>query len=345
MKRMRRRQHKRYFWPLIIAIVIILGLGTVWGARTWYNRSLGPVSSSTQTIYFTVTNGSSVHEIAVDLKRANLIRNTRAFETYVRSKELFSNLQAGTYAFSQSMSAKEIVNKMVKGDVSKNLLTILPGKTIKQIKAAFKQSGYSEDDLDTAFNPATYAGHPILGYLPGGASLEGVLYPDSFQKQAETPASTIVSESLDEMQARLTPDILAGLAAQGLSPYQGITLASIVYQESGDANAQPTVAQVFLSRLKQNMPLGSDVTAFYAADLIGAGHTLGVDSPYNTRLHAGLPPGPISNFNATALRAVAHPSHTDYLYFVAGDDGTLHFSHTQAEHEQAVAQYCHKECN
>jgi UPF0755 protein len=147
------------------------------------------------------------------------------------------------------------------------------------------------------------------------------------------------------MQTHLTQDVLSGFKAQNLTTYQGITLASIVYAESGNPKSEPTVAQVFLLRLKQGMALGSDVTAFYAASLAGQDKTLGVDSPYNTRLHSGLPPGPIGSFTDIALKAVAHPSNTDYLYFVAGDDGTIHFSHTEQEHEAAIKKYCTKECS
>ena len=243
------------------------------------------------------------------------------------------------------MSTPKIVDKMVNGDVSKDLLTIPPGKTIEQIRQVFKQAGYNDAELDIAFSPVTYAGHPALASLPAGATLEGYLYPDSFQKTATTPPTTIVRASLDEMQRHLTPDIINGFSAQGLNTYQGITLASIVYAESGDASSEPTVAQVFLLRLKQGIALGSDVTAFYASNKAGAGKTLGVDSPYNTRIYPGLPPGPIGNFTDIALKAVAHPSNTDYLFFVAGDNGTIHFTHTQAEHEQAIKEYCTKECS
>lgn len=344
MVRSIKRPQSRNSWLLTIIIAIVLIVGGVYGVRAWYNRNLAAVSSSSQVVYFPVNRGSTVHEIAVDLKRSNLIRSTTAFEAYVRGKSLFSALQAGTYALSPSMSTPQIVDKMAKGDVAKNLLTILPGKTIKQIRQTFKEAGYSDAELDKAFDPSTYPDEAVLSSLPPGSTLEGFLYPDSFQKEVMTPAQTIIRESLDEMQEHLTGDIIKGFSAQGLTPYQGVTLASIVYQESGEPAVQPTVAQVFLLRLKQGMMLGSDVTAYYAASLAGAGKTLGVDSPYNTRLHAGLPPGPIGNLQDSALKAVAHPSNTDFLYFVAGDDGEVHFSHTQAEHEQAIAQYCHKEC-
>jgi UPF0755 protein len=330
---------------VILAIVALLVVGGALGARAWYNRNLAAVSSSQQVTYFPVASGSSLQEIATDLKRAYLIRNVTAFEAYVRGRQLYSKMQAGTYALTPSMSTPTIVSKIVNGQVSSSYLTILPGKTVKQIRQTFKQSGYSDAELDVAFNPDTYPDEAVLANLPAGATLEGFLYPDSFQKETATPAQAIVRESLEEMQKHLTPDIINGFSAQGLNTYQGITLASIAYQESGDPSTEPTVAQVFLSRLKQGMMLGSDVTAFYAASLAGQGQSLTVDSPYNTRLHTGLPPGPISNMTADALKAVAHPSNTDYLYFVAGDNGVVHFSHTEAEQEQAVKQYCTKQCS
>ncbi|MBX4188611.1 endolytic transglycosylase MltG [Candidatus Saccharibacteria bacterium] len=334
----------RRIW-LIIAILLVLFVGAGLAARGWYNRNLAAVSSSQQTTYFPVANGSTLHDIATDLKRAGLIRSTTAFEAYVRGRQLYAKMQAGTYALTPSMSTPQIVDKIVKGEVSKSYVTILPGKTVKQIRQTFKQAGYGDAELDGAFNPSTYPDEPVLDNLPPGASLEGFLYPDTFQMDPSTPAQTIIRESLEEMQAHLTPDIVNGFKAQGLSVFQGVTLASIVYQESGDPSAEPTVAQVFLSRLKQGIMLGSDVTAFYAANLVGAGQTLGVDSPYNTRIHSGMPPGPIGNMTDDALKAVAHPATTDYLFFVAGDDGRIHFSHTEAEHEQAVKQYCTKQCS
>jgi UPF0755 protein len=346
---MRAYPPKRRFgkkWLIVLVALVLIIAGGVWGVHSWYSRNLGAVnSSSTQTVHFTVVSGSTVHEIGLDLKKANLIRSTQAFDAYVRGRGLFNKMQAGTYDLNQSMSTPQIVDKIVSGDVSKDLLTIPPGKTLKQIRQVFKDAGYKDDELDIAFSPVTYAGHPALASLPEGKTLEGYLYPESFQKSASTPPTAIVRQSLDEMQKHLTPDVIAGFTAQGLSTYQGITMASIVYAESGDPASEPTVAQVFLLRLKQGMALGSDVTAFYAASLVGAGKTLGVDSPYNTRIHTGIPPGPIGNFTDAALKAVAFPSNTDYLFFVAGDDGTLHFTHTQAEHEQAIKQYCTTECS
>lgn len=331
-------------WLVIsIALILILGGGII-GLRSWYEHSLEPVSSSNSGVYFTVTPGSGLHTVSSKLKNAGLIRSSRAFETYTRSHELPDKIQAGTYILSPSMSVKQIIEKIVNGDVAKNLLTILPQKRLDEVKQTFGAAGYSPSQIEIAFNPDTYSGHPALASRPSGATLEGYLYPDSFEKLTDTPAQTIIRESLDEMNKHLTADVLNGFAAQSLTTYRGITLASIVAQETDDPVFQPMVAQVFMNRLRNGMALQSNVTANYAADIAGKPRDLSIDSPYNTYLHIDLPPGPISNVNSSALDAVAHPSSNDYLYFVAGDDNKIHFSRTQAEHDDAVRKYCIKKC-
>lgn len=329
---------------LTIVIGTVLIFGSVWLIRAWYGVSLKPLSTSTSIINFTVEEGASVHQIGLGLQKAKLIRSAKAFETYVRANPFANNLQAGTYELSPSMGVRKIVNKMAKGDVLKHTLTIFPDKRLDQIKETFIKAGYSEAEVENAFNPANYKGHLALNSLPQGASLEGYLYPESFQKTASTPATAIVRQSLDQMSTRLTPELINSFAAQKLSVYQAIILASIVNQETDDPQYQPTVAQVFLKRFRQNISLGSDVTAFYASAIAGKPKSVTIDSPYNTRKYPGLPPGPIGNVTGNALNAVAHPSNTDFLYFVAGDDKKIYFSKTEAEHNRAIAEHCKLGC-
>jgi UPF0755 protein len=339
----RRLVHYPKFWIIAFAILFVVLVGVVGSLRIWYTNNLKPVSSSQKITYFTVENGDTKHQIAVKLQRDKLIKSSKAFETYLRGNEV-QILQAGTYGLSPSMSVQKIVEKMVEGQVTRNLLTILPGKRVDEIRKTFSKAGYSEDVINNAFDPDTYADLPLMSYIPNGQSLEGFLYPDSFAQQANTPATDIVRESLNEMQSKLTTDVINGFVAQGLNPYQGVTLASIVYQESDDPEAQSTIAQVFLSRIKQDMALQSNVTANYAADLAGVARNVNIDSPYNTYFHKGLTPGPIGNVTQAALSAVAHPANTNYLYFVAGDDGKIHFSSTAEEHRSLIKQYCTKLC-
>jgi UPF0755 protein len=332
-------------WGLLLGLVLLIVAGAV-VVRHIYFTDLSPVSTSEQTQIVTVDEGSSVKQIADQLQKQHLIRSAWAMELYVHSRELSDQLQAGTYAFSPSQGTTTIVNTMTKGKVATKLVTILPGRRIDQVRADLINDGFSPSSVDAALQPSQYSDLPALADLPAGVdSLEGLLWPDSFEKDAETQPSVIIRESLVEMGQQLTPSLQAAFAAHGLTVYQALTLASIVEQEVGKPTDQTQVAQVFLSRLKANMMLGSDVTANYGAIEAGHAPSLTYDSPYNTLLHTGLPPTPISTVSTNALNAVANPASTNWLYFVAGDDGTTYYSTTLQQHNAQTQQYCHKLCS
>jgi UPF0755 protein len=294
----------------------------------------------------TITSGSSVSDIAKQLEKLGLIRSSKVFEWYVRSHNFREKLQAGTYSISKYESVPQIVDKMVKGKVAADLVTILPGKTLMEVRQAFVTAGFSPGAVDDALQADRYrADYPALADNPPGTDLEGFLYPDSFQKTATTDPRQIIGLSLDEMQKHLTSDIRSGFARQGLTVYQGVILASIVEKEVSTQSDRNQVAQVLLRRLKSDMPLQSDVTARYGAVRAGAMPSVTYDSAYNTYLHKGLPPGPIGTVTEGSLRAVARPATTDWLYFVTGDDGTTYFSHTLQEHEDFTNKYCHQKCS
>lgn len=252
---------------------------------------------------------------------------------------------AGTYVLSPSQSTPDIASMLTHGKVRTKLIIILPGQRIDQVRQSLIDQGFSEESVDAALDPTQYETLPVLADKPVGASLEGYLYPDSFEKNEATTATDIVKDSLLQMGKQLTSERKAAFAKQGLRVYQAVTLASIVEKEAVTASDRAQVAQVFLSRFKAGMTLGSDVTAFYGSKLAGAGQSVTYDSAYNTRLHVGLPPTPVSNVSVASLDAVAHPSSTTWLYFVAGDDGVVHFSRTLEEHEALTNQYCKKLCN
>lgn len=339
----KKRLPSRVLW-LLAGLLGLAVIGTIISQQV-YNSGLGPVSKSQKTQIFTVEKGSSVKQISAKLEDDNLIRSAWAFQLYVHKKELSSKLQAGTYALSPSLGTPEIVGKLTKGRVATQLATILPGRRIDQVRADLINDGFSPASVDNALNPAQYSDLPALKYKPANVStLEGLLWPESYQKQPDTHPSVIIRESLKATGDHMTTDVQSAFAAHGLTTYQGIILASIIMQEVNKSSDQAQAAQVFLSRLQKGMVLGSDVTANYGA--ITAGHVpnLSFDSPYNTLKHQGLPPTPISTINTSSLAAAANPASTDWLYFVAGDDGTTYFSHTFEEHEAAAAKYCHKLC-
>lgn len=340
----KRRLVKRLVVVAIVLAAVLIG-GTI-AARHAYFENLKPVSSASQEAKrITVKKGATVDEIGKQLKDAGLIRSTWAFRLYVSSKEVRDQLEAGTYLLEPSQSLPEIVSQLTHGKVATDLVTIIPGQRIDQIRTTLQNYGFNKADIQKALDPATYAGNPALVDKPAGVTtLEGYIYPDSYQKTDTTDPRQIIEAALNEMNATVTPDLRAAFAQEGLSTYEGIVLASIVQQEVAKQTDRTQVAQVFIKRLKEGMPLGSDVTAYYGAIAASKEPSVQYDSPYNTRLHAGLPPTPISNVSKRSLEAVAHPANTDFLYFVTGDDGVTHFSHTLEEHEAATAQYCHKLC-
>jgi UPF0755 protein len=330
---------------LAIALLLLAGVSAV-VVRQLYSADLRPVSTDQQTQIFTVKTGTTVKVIASDLQSNHLIRSAWAMDLYVHSKELGEKLQAGTYALSPSEGTSQIVTKLTKGKVSTRLVTILPGRRIDQIRADLINNGFTPSAVDKALDVSQYSDLAVLTYKPAAVNtLEGLLWPDSFQKSGNTDPALIIRESLTESATNMTADTQAALAAQGLSPYQGLILASIVEQEVSKPGDRTQAAQVFLSRLKTGMMLGSDVTANYGAINAGRSPSLTYDSPYNTLLHTGLPPSPISTVSTSSLQAVAHPANTNWLYFVAGDDGTTYFSTNLQDHQALTQKYCHKLCS
>jgi UPF0755 protein len=314
--------------------------------RKTYLDNLNPVGGDKKGIVYTVQPGSTTSEVADGLESKGLIRSDWAFEWYVRNHELRDQIKAGTYLLNKSQSVEDIVGTLIDGKVASDLVTVLPARRLDQIRDDFLKAGFKKAEVEAALRASAYKDHPALTDKPRKASLEGYLYPESFQKTADTTPRQIVELSLDEMHDRLTPEIRQAFSQQGLTLHQAIILSSIIEKEVDDNSGdQAQVAQVFLKRYRDGMMLQSDPTAFYGAETAGQPKSLRYDSPYNTYLYEGLPPGPISNVSESSLRAVAFPAETDWLYFVAGDDGKTYFSKTLEEHEELTRRHCTKLCN
>lgn len=341
-------QNGSYRWSrrllLTAASLLVVFIAGVVVVRYMYDTNLQPVSNSKEEKIVIVPRGALVPEIAAELKKSGLIRQEWAFERYVRNKSLGTRIQAGTYKFTPSHSVQEIVQQLAEGKVAVDLVTILPGQRLDQIRQAFIDAKFDAMAVDAALDPAQYRDSPALADKPASASLEGFLYAESYQKDATTDPKVIIRQSLREMETRLTPQIRAAFARQGLSVYQGVTLASIVEREVSAPGDRAQAAQVFHKRLKSDLPLQSDVTAIFGAVMDGQKPSVTYESLYNTYNHKGLPPGPISNVSESSLKAVAYPAATDWQYFVSGDDGKTYFSKTLEEHESLTKQYCRKLC-
>ncbi len=325
-------------YQLIAGIVAALVLAGLIGLYVSYRVQLQPAQpndQSTQT--FQITAGQSAPTIAQNLVDAQLIKSRQAFVTYINLHGLRPKLKAGTYELSPSWAVPQIAQLIAGGRTLTQRVVIPEGYTLKQIRAAVVAAGLSGTEFDAALKaPHTQT---VVSGRPSGVSLEGYLFPDSYEIGATTTAASLVNTMIDNLAAKTVATYTPAFTAQGLTYHQGLTLASIVEREVNIPADRPVVAQIFLKRLRSGQTLGSDVTTEYAAQLRGVPFDVNLDSPYNTRVTAGLPPGPICSPGTSAMDAVAKPATTDYLYFLSGTDGKTYFAKTYAEHQQNIAKH------
>lgn len=347
---------------LKVTVMTILGLVVciILTLCIWYQHELAPANTGDTTKQtFVVKAGATPHQIADGLEQQHLIRSAAAFYIYLVMTHQRDTLQAGSYMLTPSISVHDIVAKMTHGAVSNFSVTFYPGGTLNgtlraepkySVTNQLKHAGFSQDDIRRALTAQYTIGNLFAG-KPAHSSLEGYIYGDTYNFAAGTSATDVIARSLNEFAGVINENNLTALyKKQHLSLYQGIILASIVQREldEGDSKGptleQREVAQVFLTRLKKDMPLGSDVTYYYGAEQLGVAPSPDVDSPYNTRKYAGLPPGPIATPGLNALLAVAHPASTNYLFFLSGDDGKVYFSTTDSGHQQNIKNHCQQKC-
>lgn len=328
---------KRKLWLLILIVHFsIIGLVII-SASVWYKTQLRPLTKEDTYHVITVPSGATSQSIADSLEEKKIIRSSSAFLWHVKISRKQA-LQAGSYRLSSRLSTPEITAILADGKVSTVDVLIAPGLRLSQIKKELIDAGFEQADIERALRAAY--NHPLVKNLDKDLPLEGYLFPDTYKIGPDTTAAQLVTLMLDTFGNRITTEIEAGLKKQGLTLQEGIILASIVQKEVSDYPTQQKVAQVFLKRLEEGRVLGSDVTYMYAAAETGQTASPELNSPYNTRKEAGLPPSAISNFNLDALKAVANPANTSYNYFVAGDNGITYFSDTLEQHEAYTRQHC-----
>lgn len=325
---------------VLLAILAVAGL-----VVGWYYFSLSPVSSNSKsTVSLEIKSGQSPAQIAEKLEEKQIIRSALAFRVYTKLSGKENSLQAGSYSLSSASTTQEIVSQLSTGSADDLVVTFLPGATLRENRDSLIKLGYTASEVDKALSADD--SHPLLRDKPKGASLEGYIYGETYHFSRGVSVSEILKASFDLYQSTLDKNnIEAGFKIQNLSLHQGIIMASIVQREVPGATDQRQVAQVFLSRYRLGMQLGSDITAYYGSDLMGKKRAVSTDTPYNTRIHTGLPPGPIASPGASALKAVANPAPGDYLYFLSGDDEVTYFARTGAEHDANISKHCRIKCD
>jgi UPF0755 protein len=343
---------------IIFVVIGVIALALI-GLALFAYVQLSPLGGSlTDLKKITIDPGSTSSQIGKELQGKAIIRNSLAFDIYVRLTNKNDMLKAGTYRLSPAESLPQLVAHLVKGSTDTFNITFYPGATLKDITTTPKSkkydvttvlenAGYSDSEISAAFAAKYNTATDLLLFAgkPPTADLEGYVYGETYNFNTGAKVEDILQATFDEFYKQIQDNnLISGFTSHGLDLFQAITLASIVQKEAGSAGYQGQVAQVFYSRLAIGMMLGSDVTYQYIADKMGVPRDPTIDSPYNTRIYPGLPPGPIATPGLSALKAVASPANGDYLYFLAGDDGIVYFAHTLAEHQANITNHCKVNC-
>lgn len=320
---------------------LVVGLTLVgFGVINWYVIELQPVQrGSKQKINFELEAGTSVTALARELDRQKIIRSASAFTWYVTLNGKRRSLEAGSYDLSPGSTIPEIATVLGSGRTASTTVTIPEGSDLFSIRQNLAKKGIDLTKFNSALNDK-YTNRYLAGRQAGNQSLEGYLFPDSYQIAKQSTAHQLIQTMLDEFTRKVqTDNVEQSFAAEGLSLTQGLTLASIIEKEVPSPSDRAMVSGVFINRLKAGMPLESDVTVDYASKLKGQPFNLALDSPYNTYKIKGLPLGPICNPGIGSIRAAARPQASSHLYFLAGKDGKTHYADTFPQHQQNVSQY------
>jgi UPF0755 protein len=326
---------------LIVVLLLILGAFAVWVRRT----ATMAVNHDSADRIVTIDQHTGTQGIVARLTEAGIVRHPLALKIYLRVTGRGSNLKAGDYKFASPISPLQAIDKVRRGEVFVERVTIPEGYNrfdIAETLAAKTGKATYEEFLKLMDDQS-----PILRLAPTARNLEGYMFPDTYNYNTRTTPEELVRMMINRFEEVFTPEWTTRASQLGLTVHQVVTLASIIEREAKVPDERPHMASVFFNRLKLGMPLASDPTFIYAAKLNGDydgnpnqpryRESL---SPYNTYKVIGLPPGPIACPGRASLEAVLYPDTTDDLYFVVnGTEGRHKFSRTSSEHEAAVGEY------
>jgi UPF0755 protein len=320
----------KFFLTLLLLLLIAAG-GAYWLVSTPY----GPAKET----FVEIAPHTGTETIASMLESAGIIRNKYGFELLRLTQK--GTLKAGEYRFDHAAPMTEVYRRIVKGDIYTIGITIPEGYNIFDIAQAVDAAGLGQRDQFLAAeraNTALIAEWTDPAHPP--ASLEGFLFPDTYHFARHTPPATILAAMVRRFRQAAQQLNLTGPEA-----IRTVIMASLIEKEVAVPTERPLVAGVFENRLAKNIPLATDPTVIYAAllDSRWRGTIYASDlknpSAYNTYIHAGLPPGPISNAGLASFRAALAPAQTDYLYFVADASGHSRFASSLKEHNENVGAY------
>jgi UPF0755 protein len=334
----------------IIFILLALAVISIAGVSYWIFRTVNePHTHNRTNDFIKIEKGSNPREIIAKLTAEGIIVNPTATNYYLRFFGDASKLQAGEYQFASPITPLEVLKELEKGDLQTTKLVIPEGFTrfdiAKRVVEKFPQNPPVDDKAILAMMDDISLIHDIS---PNAKNLEGYMYPTTYNFSRDVKPQEIIKAMVEQFRKFWKPEWT--LAAYNIkrTPHEIVTIASLIETETRVESERPIVAGVINNRLGKNIPLGIDQTNVYIAKMMGRWDgtihksDLEVDSPYNTRIKTGLPPGPISSVTESSIRAALNPQANDYLFYVRNvdaNDGSHWFYASAAEFEKGKAKY------
>jgi len=325
----------RVLAALVLVAAVAAG-GALWAWGQYVESPVGPLDTK---IAFDVTPGMGFFALSERLGSIGLVAHPELLRLYVKLRPPEEPLKVGEYELSGAMTPAALIARVTSGKVIQYPITVPEGYTAVQIADVIEAAGFASAERVMAVARDVR----FIGSLDiPSERIEGYLLPETYHFPKGTVAADILKAMVDAFNDAWTTKMDLRADELGMTKHEIVTLASIVEKETGVASERPHIAGVFHNRLKKRMRLQADPTVIYGiADFDGnltRAH-LRQETPYNTYVIRGLPPGPIANPGIKAIEAALWPMATDDLYFVATGDGRHVFSPTLAEHERNVDKY------
>ena len=325
---------------LLLLIVVVL---TAAGTALWVTRRVSaPYANFSGERFVEIPAGESTTGIGRRLVAAGVIRDELTFRLAMRWHGRGRSLKAGEYRFTGATSPSEVIDKLAKGEVYLLTLTFPEGLTAEEMSQLFAQSGLGSARafMEAARDPA-----PIKAIDPAADTLEGYLFPDTYNLPRQIDAAAMVARMVRRFTTVFDEDMRRRAIETGLTVRQIMAIAALVEKETARGEERPLVAAVYRNRLRVGMPMQADPTVIYALKRAGRWNgnirrtDLAFDSPYNTYRYPGLPPGPIASPGKAAIEATIAPAKVDYLYFVSRNDGSHAFASNLPDHNRNVQRW------
>lgn len=337
-----KRSTKRVTRRILLLLLLPLLAALLWFAYAAYRKVFSPFQGYANRTVVLIESGMPVSAIGKKLQRQGVIASADYFTRFYRMFFAGKKLKAGEYLFDGPLSMRQVIEKLEEGKALLYKVTVKEGLWLGETARIFEAAGlFTAAEFQRAAGDASL----VRDIDPEATDLEGYLFPETYLVRKDITAGEMAALMVARFRQNFSNTFIWRARDIGLSLRQTVILASLIEKETANRDERFVVSSVFHNRLRQNMLLDCDSTIIYALKKAGIydgnlrWEDLRSESPYNTRKHRGLPPGPIASPGIASLEAALYPENTEYLYFVAKDKGSHYFSKSLAEHNRAVRKY------